>query len=185
MLDVVQLSEAPLHVAMGLAILTLLCAIISASVSGFELSGPVVHKVDDDSQLLGSWAGVLCLPAFTMVLLLSRSWRWPHGLLGIAALIAMFSPSSNLFLSLTWQTQTYVLPFFNRGSGIADKLRIVPSHKLLFCAIEKNANTAFEDLLCSLAHSHHPAGLRGKGSCSLCPKSGSGAALRGTPAGPS
>ena len=40
------------------------------------------------------------------------------------------------------------------------KVRVLRSHRLIFCAIEKNANTAFEDLLCSLSHRSDPVWMR-------------------------
>ena len=86
--------------------------------------------------------------------------------LGLVLLLAvlLLHPSSPLFLSFTWQWQTYVdARFFSHVQTTGDqwsKLRIVPSHRLLFCAIEKNANTAFEDLLCSLSHADRPQWMR-------------------------
>ena len=79
----------------------------------------------------------------------------------LVLLLALLFPTSPLFRSATWWFQTYVLsPRLRKTSHALSKMRVVPNHRLLFCAIEKNANTAFEDLLCSLSHSSDPWWLR-------------------------
>lgn len=76
-------------------------------------------------------------------------------------LLALLHPKSPLFRSATWWFQTYVLsPRLHKTSHALSKIRVVPNHRLIFCAIEKNANTAFEDLLCSLSHASDPWWLR-------------------------
>ncbi len=87
---------------------------------------------------------------------MSSPWR----ALTLALLLPLLLwPGSPLFLSLTWQWQK-AHPVAPEGGGEWNKLRVVPSHRLLFCVIDKNANTAFEDLLCSLARDSQPAWLR-------------------------
>ena len=55
-----------------------------------------------------------------------------------------------LWRYLFWLTQT--MP----KSSVRD-FRIARRQRLLFCSIEKNANSAFSDLICSLDHSGAPA----------------------------
>ena len=92
---------------------------------------------------------------------------WPsatdirHRAAAAVLLFALLFPTSPLFRSSTWWVQTYVLsPRLRKTSHADSKLRVVPNRRLIFCAIEKNANTAFEDLLCSLSHQSDPAWQR-------------------------
>ena len=73
-------------------------------------------------------------------------------------LLALFALALALWLLVLWRYSFWFTAAQPR-STVRD-FRISPAQRLLFCSIEKNANTAFSDLLCSLARagesSTHP-----------------------------
>lgn len=70
------------------------------------------------------------------------------------------SYSSCLLRYLTWLYDTSLSTIDPIPASAMSDFRVVPSHRLIFCRIDKNANTAFADLLCSLSHESQPSWLR-------------------------
>ena len=68
----------------------------------------------------------------------------------VASALLVASPSP-IWSYLTWLADTYKSTFTPMPPSPYSHFRAVASHRLLFCVIDKNANSAFSDVLCSLA----------------------------------
>ena len=76
-------------------------------------------------------------------------------------LLALLTPPHGfLFLYLTWRWDTWHNQAMPPSPPSIDHFRVVPTHRLIFCLIDKNANSAFADSLCSLAREGRPAWRR-------------------------
>jgi hypothetical protein len=144
-----------LDAATFFGVLALAAATVSLALTSLSLPNASFLQQIQFADALGGQAAVLCLAAYTFVMARCGA-RLHHLLLSMPVLALLLLPSSPSRLSLTWQLQSCV----RLGRQATDKIRIVPERKLLFCAIEKNANTAFEDLLCSLTYEHYPSWVR-------------------------
>ena len=144
-----------LDAATFFGVLALAAATVSLVLTSLSLPNSSLLQQKQFADALGGLAAVLCLAAYTFVMARCGA-RLHHLLLSMPVLALLLLPSSPSRLSLTWQLQSCV----RLGRHATDKIRIVPERKLLFCAIEKNANTAFEDLLCSLTYEHYPSWVR-------------------------
>jgi len=76
-------------------------------------------------------------------------------------LLALLTPPHGfLFLYLTWRWDTWHNQAMPPSPPSIDHFRVVPAHRLIFCLIDANANSAFADSLCSLAREGRPAWRR-------------------------